>query len=574
MSAVEPKPAPRRVRFTLRGLLLVVTAIAVGTAWLSHHYRRSTEEANYVNELSSKIEGACFLVDGSPFPPDYLFKVTYDYQYDHEGNFLDDAKPWGPDWLRGWLGNHLFDRVHSIEINTCDDFDINGTPSYLHPGVSSFIGIEQLRDIKKISIIARLDKVNCDALNGLSQLNSLTIKSPKNGFPLDAISNIHTLKNLDVDGEVIASSRPLMFELRSLAWQNGTEKSLRSLSNENLEGLEVFGNLSKLESVSLRKCDASFTLATKSNLFSLKRLKLGDCEKLQKLDSLENSPLECVEIDSCQGIRDLSALASAPLRRLILRDCQGLETLDCLAENSTLKEIELARICDLNDGKTFFPAVERIAIVGIPVTHLGFLSKSENLQSACLVDSPIEDLAVLSELKELRQLHFRQLNVREIDVPLNQIESFICHGEIERLTILTTKNNRLKRFLLSGRYLRGPATIKSLDCLRLAKSKTVVLGNQSLVNIDGLAGSLAVVEEIVFHDNRALENFDTLESNMPSLTKLWVPRHDLLLPIPTGRRRFLERERVDSWGETDPLIIFRSEYRQLHHGDGEAPKPK
>jgi len=149
-------------------------------------------------------------------------------------------------------------------------------------------------------------------------------------------------------------------------------------------------------------------------------------------------------------------------------------------------------------------------------------------------------------------------------VPLNQIESFICHGEIERLTILTTKNNRLKRFLLSGRYLRGAATIKSLDCLRLAKSleelklrdtkvehfdalsdiktlrKTVVLGNQSLVNIDGLAGSLAVVEEIVFHDNRALENFDTLESNMPSLTKLWVPRHDLLLPIPAGRRRFLE----------------------------------
>jgi len=350
MSAVEPKPAPRRVRFTLRGLLLVVTAIAVGTAWLSHHYLRSTEEANYVNELSSKIEGACFLVDGSPFPPDYLFKVTYDYQYDHEGNFLDDAKPWGPDWLRGWLGNHLFDRVHSIEINTCDDFDINGTPSYLHPGVSSFIGIEQLRDIEKISIIARLDKVNCDALNGLCQLNSLTIKSPKNGFPLDAISNIHTLKNLEVDGEVIASSRPLTFELR-------------------------FGNLSKLESVSLRKCDASFTLATKANLFSLKRLKLGDCEKLQKLDSLENSPLEYLEI-------------AAPLRRLILRDCQGLETLDCLAENSTLKEIELARICDLNDGKTFFPAVERIAIVGIPVTHLGFLSKSENLQSACLVDSP------------------------------------------------------------------------------------------------------------------------------------------------------------------------------------------
>jgi len=122
MSAAEPKPARRRLRFTLRGLLFVVTVVALVFAWLNHHYRAAIDEAAFIAEfqaiiLSTENARASRAERGL----DPSLKVTYDYQWDADGNFLPNAEPRGPSFLRNWLGEHLFDRVHTIEIDTEDN---------------------------------------------------------------------------------------------------------------------------------------------------------------------------------------------------------------------------------------------------------------------------------------------------------------------------------------------------------------------------------------------------------------------------------------------------------------------
>ena len=87
---IDPTPR-RRFQFSLRTLLVFVTACPVLCSWLAVKIRK-VEQQRVAAEAISKLGGF----------------VTYDYELDPSGNLWLDGRASGPDWLRNVLGVDFF----------------------------------------------------------------------------------------------------------------------------------------------------------------------------------------------------------------------------------------------------------------------------------------------------------------------------------------------------------------------------------------------------------------------------------------------------------------------------------
>jgi hypothetical protein len=47
--------------------------------------------------------------------------VLYDYHFDESGNWLEDAEPTGPEWVRKLLGDGVFNEIREIGYLGNDD---------------------------------------------------------------------------------------------------------------------------------------------------------------------------------------------------------------------------------------------------------------------------------------------------------------------------------------------------------------------------------------------------------------------------------------------------------------------
>ena len=535
-----------RLRFSLRFVLLATTACVLLTVWMTRQYKASVDEAEAIanlRELVAKSYGSSPESWNSNLRKlEDLVQVTYSYQYDSNGKFLPNAKPATPAWLHDWLGPHFLDRVVTLNIDTSYEED-SGDGVYLTYhlllGTDSLDCISSFRNLKQLTLQTGLNEVtDYSALDKLKKLETLQIISrpigsdPPASFPMSALKNVSTLKELEIDGLIIPSNEPLSFRLSKLdfgfPWTDGKPE------NESL--LRHFGDLSQLESLKL----AVHNLQSFRNHMGLGSLREASilCRTLESLDGLENSPLESVRILNCQQLKDYSALKGS----------EHLKKLE-IGRYTSLKSTNLS----VDDGKGF-PVLEQLTIES-DLESLNFLKHSPRLETIFLISKGISNIDVLGQSPNLRELILVCPNVKEINVSLNRLETFICKSTgLTRLNFLKTEENQLKHFSLdcsrdnhewqnhSDQVLQQI----DLDCLRFAsklekldviqtgienldfaadmKNLTEVLlrKNNDLASVDGLRSSLASLEAIYLINNRKLISFGVLEEPMPQLTKLQI----------------------------------------------------
>ena len=96
MGSMQTQTKSRWFRFSLRSLLILLTAF---TIWLGWHVHRSREQHRGVSEVR-QLGGTVF----------------YSFQLSENGRFDPDGKPRIPAWLWGWLGEDFIWPVVSIDL--------------------------------------------------------------------------------------------------------------------------------------------------------------------------------------------------------------------------------------------------------------------------------------------------------------------------------------------------------------------------------------------------------------------------------------------------------------------------
>jgi len=456
-------------------------------------------------------------VDVSPKPVEKVFHATYASQYDGDGNFNPKAASRIPAWLHDWLGPRFLDSVVTLEIDTTYRYDMGDAyGDDIEPLETKFFElISNFRNLRSLKLATDLTAIeDFSALEKLSRLESLEVIGVA-PFPFSSINDISTLKELNVRGEFKPSDEPISFQLKSLALRPAGLINLPKKARDAVN-LCDFGNLSQLESLRIGSLES---LDSQSGLHSLKTLRLAT-GNLQHLEGLADSPLETIILYDCRSLKDVSALhGSETLKQLAILRYENLDFLATEALNPAFPNLEelVLKTYDsefaLADFSHHLPKLKKLIISG---------GTTDSLDS-------------LAELPDLRELILEAPRIERIDVPLNQLESFICViFKTRHLNFLTTKDNRLRRFSLWDHSLNDPG-IGNLNCLKFANQlerldiagtdiqsvdflneitglKRVELSsNEQLLSIEGLAGSAQTLERARLARNMSLLDSDLMK---------------------------------------------------------------
>ena len=183
----------RRLRFSLRALLLFVTIIAVVAALLTYRFEEARRQHRAVRRLHQYFGAAAY----------------YDYQLDENDQSLGrEATPPGPEWLRSLVGIDFLSRVTKVSF-----WETNG------PGANEYVIFRDLPFLKTLEFFEALfrgegvvhlselhrlrrlilnrsmyGKENVKALGQLTQLEELSLIEGR--FHEDDLLSLRSLKNL------------------------------------------------------------------------------------------------------------------------------------------------------------------------------------------------------------------------------------------------------------------------------------------------------------------------------------------------------------------------------------------
>jgi Leucine Rich repeat len=221
----EPISRPRRkyLRFSIRGLIVMVLASGGGLGWLVHSARNQRGAAAAITAAGGSVQ--------------------YDWEW-RNGNFYPAAKPWVPDWLVDRVGIDYFGHVTQVAF---------------------FGGAHTDSDLTHVARLTQLERLS---LTG----------SPISDAGLAHLSNLTSLSRLDLDYTPITDAaliRLTGLKHLSVLVLNGTHvtdtglehlKGLASLTELNLAGTHVtdaglahlksLRNLTTLNIVQTRVTDA------------------------------------------------------------------------------------------------------------------------------------------------------------------------------------------------------------------------------------------------------------------------------------------------------------------------------
>jgi hypothetical protein len=121
LKAEPPKRKRRWFQFSLRTVMIFTALVAVVCGWLGSKIERKREERDAVKAIEA-LGGV----------------VIYDFQWvDYE--FVSDAPPPGPAWLRSLLGDEFFGAVDFVALRS--------RPEAIDDSLESFKGLAQLRTL-------------------------------------------------------------------------------------------------------------------------------------------------------------------------------------------------------------------------------------------------------------------------------------------------------------------------------------------------------------------------------------------------------------------------------------------
>jgi Leucine-rich repeat (LRR) protein len=261
-NSARPERARGRLRFSLKWLLLAITAICVWLGMLTYRANRQKEAV----ETIGKVGGI----------------VAYRHQWDFSGEFpqiIANRKPPGPAWLRKLIGDHYFVRadttwlfgsgdtdaaigavatLHELEIlhlqgpNVTDQalaqirhlrrlrrLDLDGT-SITDEGLAH---VANLTELESLTIAGRYDS----AVGSTGNLASLRwIPTPISDAGLTHLVRLKKLQALDLAGAAITDAGLVTI---------GKMKSLKSLdlarTSVSDQGIHELENLTNLTSLSV-----------------------------------------------------------------------------------------------------------------------------------------------------------------------------------------------------------------------------------------------------------------------------------------------------------------------------------
>ena len=123
----KPKPRRRWLQYSLRTFFVLLTVFCVWLGWLTHKANEQRKAVAWVREMGGQ--------------------VYYDYHYDEDGSFVDDAEPSGPKWLVQFLGVDYFQEVSTVGLG--DTADRNLTPlAKLTSLKSAYLYSMQVREVQ------------------------------------------------------------------------------------------------------------------------------------------------------------------------------------------------------------------------------------------------------------------------------------------------------------------------------------------------------------------------------------------------------------------------------------------
>jgi len=396
-SATSPSKSKRSrrgswIRFSFRTLLLAVTLCCLVTWWFSSSYLQSERENQALEELRSAIVASyqSQKYKHRPQPTEELVKVKYDFQFDQNGEFDPTAKHWAPTWMQGELGDRSLARVVSLDLSTRYEYDSGDgiwLTDHAYCDFESLDFLLQFPNLRELTLdIGLKPDLDLSALGKLKQLRRLDFSSPNyrttgGTFPLSAIENAKNLKELTITGlVVVASQRQPKCQLNELIYNRSGFRS----PSPHQEGLQSFGDLSKLVQLKLHGCRKKFDLHTTSGLPSLKRVSLSG--QFENLDGFSAAPIEELRLRSCSELKDVSAISGS----------------------TTLRKLEVYnyyRKSYFSSNSFRLPALEEAYLVNCTGGTVEFLKHSPRLKKLELRDRDITDLSPLDDLPDLKVLN-------------------------------------------------------------------------------------------------------------------------------------------------------------------------
>lgn len=294
---------------------------------------------------------------------------------------------------------HLPTTIETLETFGCSLKDLDG--------------IAHLTELRDLTLVEEYNLSDARALEGLKQLEKVTLKAGSLQSNTQVLRHVHHLKQLTLDiGQeklpdlrefpslqhlqhlVLNSFQNTSMDLASLAALTSLETLVLHVSS--LEGIGTLTALTSLETVVLQ-IDNSKGLSALATLPHLRSLQLNYCDDLKHLAGLQGlSQLETLQINNCSLLREISASAlPTNLRTLQIKGCHGL-----------------TRVCDLQR----LTHLETLEISGS-----WNLAQVEGLQGLCSLHTldlhtfdHAQDLEVLTTLPHLRTVCVPQTCSQEV----------------------------------------------------------------------------------------------------------------------------------------------------------------
>ena len=200
-------------------------------------------------------------------------------------------------------------------------------------GLKNLDGVQNMPQLESI-IIGGTNISDITALKCMRFLKEILIRNCNNLLSLSGIESLPSLKELNLDSDIIISLRDLkdlpnldkvQIECDKLINLEGLEGASNitdlNLTSKGLEDISDIKSLIKLKNLDLSNCSSIESLSGLEQLKLLESLKVTDCSKLKSLDGAPKPDVYLlgsrwgagveVDLSGCSSLKDISALSGA-----------------------------------------------------------------------------------------------------------------------------------------------------------------------------------------------------------------------------------------------------------------------
>jgi hypothetical protein len=300
----EHKPRARWKTISLRGLLVLVLAIALLLGWIVHKARQQREAVAALQKFGGFVHYDWEFVDGPVKVPrgNLLWKPTW-------GKLTPGRKPWAPDWLRRAVGDEYFQSLAHVSLYV-DIKKGHADATWVNMGPAD----DALRKLSTQTSVRTLqlggDQVTDDNLADVGRMTGLEELSISWGYHLTDrgflhLSGLRRLRILELDHSKMTDA-----SLGAIGQLTNLEELRIAGAGFSDRGLAQLEGLTRLKYLSLGEGNHQISDAGLESLKGMKELEyidLGGChvsdEGIAKLRELKNLKSVHIDLPEDQGER-------------------------------------------------------------------------------------------------------------------------------------------------------------------------------------------------------------------------------------------------------------------------------